>query len=209
VKGKRSCPARGGSLICSRCCGANRVTSIHCPSDCIYLHGAHDPKWSSESQEKESARFFARMVDLGEGPAEFCILLHYLLAMAKNPLWGLDDGELREALVSAASTLETRLKGILYSHPTERSYLQPAADWLVRLIGSRRELSEAPPISDAESVAVLRTLAASVEEHVRNDGRERYLSKAERLLSKAGVEAPPLALPGDLEEPPPRLIVTP
>lgn len=36
-KGKRPCPALGGS-ICSACCGAYRLCRISCPSHCSYLN---------------------------------------------------------------------------------------------------------------------------------------------------------------------------
>lgn len=209
VKGKRSCPARAGALICSRCCGANRVVAIRCPSDCVYLHGTHDPKWSSESQEKESGRFFARVLALDERPAQFYLFLHYLLALSRNPLSGLDDRELVEVAAAAASTLETRAKGVLYTHPTERLHLKQAAEWLVRLVASRENIPSAPEVSDDEAAVVLRSLASGVEEHAQEQGRERYLSKLERLFSKSRAGAPPLSLPEGLEEPPERLIVTP
>jgi hypothetical protein len=37
-KGKRACPALGGS-ICSLCCGRHRLVTIACPSDCSWLGG--------------------------------------------------------------------------------------------------------------------------------------------------------------------------
>lgn len=37
-KGKRACPALGGS-ICSQCCGQHRLQAIRCPSDCAFLGG--------------------------------------------------------------------------------------------------------------------------------------------------------------------------
>lgn len=40
-KGRRSCPALGGS-ICSQCCGEHRVTRISCPPDCPYLDTGND-----------------------------------------------------------------------------------------------------------------------------------------------------------------------
>src|SRR5438094_9292914 len=40
-KGKRSCPALNG-LICSICCGENRLTKIACPADCPYLEAGTD-----------------------------------------------------------------------------------------------------------------------------------------------------------------------
>ena len=36
AKGKRACPALG-TLICSRCCGEQRLIRIECPPDCKYL----------------------------------------------------------------------------------------------------------------------------------------------------------------------------
>ena len=209
VKGKRSCPARAGALICSRCCGANRVVSIRCPPDCIYLHGNHDPKWASESQEKESARFFARALTLDERAAQFYLFLHYLLALSRNPLSGLDDRELGEVVAAAASTLETRAKGVLYNHPTERLHLQKAAEWLSRLVASREKIPSAPEVPDEEVAVALRAIVEGIEEHQREQGRERYLSKLERLFSKSGAGGPPLTLPEGLDEPPSRLIVTP
>jgi hypothetical protein len=58
-------------------------------------------------------------------------------------------------------------------------------------------------------VVALRALASGVEEHAREQGRERFLSKLERLLSKSAASGPPLTLPEGLDEPPSRLIVTP
>jgi hypothetical protein len=185
------------------------MVSIHCPSDCIYLHGTHDPKWSSESQEKESGRFFARVAGLEERPARFYLFFHYLLALTRNPLSGLDDRDLAEVTASAASTLETRAKGVLYSHPTERPHLQNAAEWLVRLVASREKVPSAPEVSDEDAAVALRALVESIEEHQREHGRERYLSKLERLFSRSRVEGPEPTLPEGLDEPPSRLIVSP
>ena len=209
VKGKRRCPARAGALICSRCCGANRVVSIHCPPDCIYLHGTHDPKWSSESEEKESARFFARALAIGESPAQFYLFLHYLLALSRNPLSGLDDRELGEVVATAASTLETRARGVLYSHPTERLHLQPASEWLSRLVTSREKIPGAPSVSDEEAVVALRALVEGIEANTQEGVRERYLTMVERMISKFWAGGPPPTLPEGLDEPPKQLIVIP
>ena len=65
VRGKRVCPARGGALICSRCCGTKRQVEIQCPSDCAYLHGA-DPSFRPDSQKREAARFLSRLKELLE-----------------------------------------------------------------------------------------------------------------------------------------------
>jgi hypothetical protein len=51
-KGKRSCPALGGT-ICSQCCGEHRLLRIACPSDCEYLDT------SSDYQQKRAGEQFA------------------------------------------------------------------------------------------------------------------------------------------------------
>ena len=40
-RGKRSCPALNG-LICSACCGENRLVKINCPADCPHLEVGTD-----------------------------------------------------------------------------------------------------------------------------------------------------------------------
>jgi hypothetical protein len=185
------------------------MVSIRCPSDCVYLHGTHDSKWTSESEEKEFARFFTRVAGLEERPSQFFWFLQYVLAHSKSPLSELEDAELAEVAATAASTLETRAKGVLYSHPTERLHLQPAAGWLTRLVLSRKMIPEAPSVADEETVAALRALVESVEDHSREKGRERYLAKLQRFFARSGAPATPIKLPADLDEPPQQLIVTP
>jgi hypothetical protein len=185
------------------------VVSIRCPPDCVYLHGTHDPKWSAESREKESARFFARALALEERPAQFYLFLHFVLALTRNPLSGLDDGELREVASAVASTLETRAKGVVYTHSTERLHLQSAADWLGRLIAAREKMPEAPVVSDEDTAVAMRALVEGVDEHLREGGRERYLSKLQRLFAKSGGGSGSLTLPEGLDEPPKSLIVAP
>lgn len=51
-KGKRPCPALGGS-ICSQCCGEHRIVRVTCPPDCSYLDA------NSEYQQKRTGDRFA------------------------------------------------------------------------------------------------------------------------------------------------------
>lgn len=51
-KGKRPCPALGGS-ICSQCCGEHRIVRVACPPDCSYLDR------NSEYQQKRIGDRFA------------------------------------------------------------------------------------------------------------------------------------------------------
>ncbi len=52
-KGKRPCPALGG-LICTLCCGEQRMVRIACPADCAYLDS------STEYQQKRLAERFGQ-----------------------------------------------------------------------------------------------------------------------------------------------------
>ncbi|MFM8552887.1 MAG: hypothetical protein ACKOCD_11370 [Nitrospiraceae bacterium] len=51
-KGKRPCPALGGS-ICSQCCGEHRIVRVACQPDCSYLDA------NSEYQQKRTGDRFA------------------------------------------------------------------------------------------------------------------------------------------------------
>jgi hypothetical protein len=209
VKGKRACPARGGELICSRCCGSKRRIEIPCPADCSYLHGAHDAKWLSKSQEKEQDRFLASLVSLEEPQAQFYLFLHHLLVSTANPLSSLSDRDLIEVLTTATKTLETRAKGVLYSHQTTSPHLQSATEWLLKLVSARKKIEAAPDVSDGDVAVAVGGFAASAEKHAKEAGKERYLEMIQRLLSIAFAERPALALPEELDEPPASLIVSP
>jgi hypothetical protein len=207
VKGKRSCPARGGDLICSRCCGTKRRVQIRCPADCPYLHGGNDRHWVSDVQAKEAARFFGVLVGLEERPAAFFTFLHRAIAANQTPLAPLEDRDLEEVVRTATRTLETLAKGVLYSHAAARPNLQSAADWLVRLVGSRKKIGGAPDVSDQEALLALQAFASAVQAHsAAPAARERYLEMVSRLVKEASPRE--MMLPDGLDEPK-HLIVPP
>jgi hypothetical protein len=209
VKGKRICPARGGELICPRCCGSKRRVEIHCPPSCRYLHGTHDSKWTSQNQEREAARFFASFLSLSDEAARFYVFLHQLLTKTSSPLSQLGDVELSEVLGATAKTLETLAKGVLYRHHASSPHLEPASDWLFRVVTARKNIESAPEASDASVLEAMVALHSAVDEHGRAGAKERYLDAARRLLADSLREAPPLHLPDGLDEPPSRLVVPP
>jgi hypothetical protein len=69
-KGKRPCPALGGS-ICSQCCGEHRMTRITCPLDCVYLdaNSAYQQKRAGERFSLERRDFYKTLFELGGDPA--------------------------------------------------------------------------------------------------------------------------------------------
>ncbi|MDH5700205.1 MAG: hypothetical protein OEZ41_09625 [Nitrospirota bacterium] len=65
-KGKRTCPALGG-MICSQCCGTNRITNISCPTSCIFLESNDDyqQKRVGNRFELERRTFYRQLLDVG------------------------------------------------------------------------------------------------------------------------------------------------
>lgn len=65
-KGKRPCPALGGT-ICSLCCGEHRMSRISCPMECVYLDSGSEYQRKRLSEEFSPARraFYQEMGDLG------------------------------------------------------------------------------------------------------------------------------------------------
>lgn len=198
VKGKRVCPARGGELICSRCCGTKRRVEIRCPEDCVYLHGA-DANWTSEARQKEDARFLSHFLRLEERAVAFAVFIHHLVLQAARPLRALGEGDLVVVLEAATSTLETRAKGVLYSHQTQAPHLQPLADWLARTLSERGDIAAAPEASDEDVVAALHAVVAAAKDHAsRGPERDRYFDVAERVLRESLSNAPAVELPDEL-----------
>src|SRR2546428_4831624 len=67
-KGKRSCPALNG-LICSTCCGENRLTKIACPADCPYLEAGTDYQRQrvGELFRQDRRRVYREIFEIGGG----------------------------------------------------------------------------------------------------------------------------------------------
>src|SRR3989441_9614535 len=65
-KGKRSCPALNG-LICSTCCGENRLTKIACPADCPYLEAGTDYQRQrvGELFRQDRRRVYREVIEVG------------------------------------------------------------------------------------------------------------------------------------------------
>ena len=65
-KGKRPCPALGGT-ICSLCCGEHRMSRISCPMECVYLDSGSEYQRKRLSEEFSPARraFYQEIGDLG------------------------------------------------------------------------------------------------------------------------------------------------
>ena len=182
---------------------------IQCPSDCTYLKGA-DAGWQSATRQKEEARFISCFLQLNEAQLLFSLFVHHLIFSAGAGFATLSDSELEDVLRTARKTLDTRAKGIVYSHHAQWPGLEKLADWLAKLLSERAQIKSAPQASDADIVQVLRTIELAVATHAAQGGkRGGYLELAGQVFASSLEEAPPLELPSELDEPPSGLIVTP
>ncbi len=59
-KGKRNCPALGGT-ICAQCCGSNKEKEIDCPTDCFFLEKSK--KYFSDRQDSQKITDFDREME--------------------------------------------------------------------------------------------------------------------------------------------------
>jgi len=117
-KPKRSCPALG-ARICTVCCATKRQVEIDCPSDCVYLSSAraHPPAVVQRRQERDVSFILPIASELTD--TQYRLLLLFQSATVKHAeaaLPKLRDKDIAEAAATAASTLETARKGIIYEH---------------------------------------------------------------------------------------------
>lgn len=97
-KGLRRCPALAGP-ICPRCCGANRLVRIACPTACPH-RAAHE----AFQREKQGVRYrevlALQNADLREREDDFRLLLAVadLVERAAERIPGLSDGDVARSL---------------------------------------------------------------------------------------------------------------
>src|SRR3989449_3331870 len=92
-KGKRSCPALNG-LICSTCCGENRLTKIACPADCPYLEAGTDYQRQrvGELFRQDRRRVYREVIEVGGEKAAglFNLIEIVCVSYFHNKPFGLD-----------------------------------------------------------------------------------------------------------------------
>jgi len=191
-RGRRACPAKG-EVICSQCCGQKRRVEIDCPTDCVYLSGAHAGAWEGRVKERERDR--RRLAPFLEGLSEaqgrlvLVALFGASAVRARRP--DLDDRLLKEAVTALRKTLETRGKGILYEHPAGDARAQGLARELAGLYEARDAGGALQAPADRDLARALLALERSIEATIAEDGGPHaFLDTAARL---AGRLAPPPA----------------
>jgi hypothetical protein len=101
-KGKRTCPALGG-MICSHCCGTNRITNISCPASCEFLEANDDyqQKRVGSRFELERRAFYRQLLDVGgERATEIFYVFEALAYRFFQDRRGAQDAEVLEGLRS-------------------------------------------------------------------------------------------------------------
>ena len=140
------------------------------------------------------------------------LFTHHLMLTGPARFARLRDAELQTVIDTALKTMETRAKGIVYSHPAGTPHLDKVADWLARVLSERRSIHAAPEASDSDVRTVLEAISHAIRDHDAREPQTGYLETAEQVLQSSLGGAPAIELPdtiGAVDEPPPDLIVSP
>lgn len=131
---RRSCPALR-TAICSVCCARERAIELACPESCSYLRDA----LIQASQRDAELRMKDQALDRAiAGTAQRALPLVFVVQGAildafrgakGEPMRGLKDSEILEAVDNAIKNLETEDSGLIYEH-----HAPPRVDALSRAI---------------------------------------------------------------------------
>jgi len=121
-KGKRSCPALNG-LICSTCCGENRLTKIACPADCPYLEAGTDYQRQrvGELFRHDRRRVYREVFEIGGEKAAGLFNLIEIVCFSyfhNKPSWL--DGE----VIAALEFIRRLLSPLHFPAPTVPAFSQ-------------------------------------------------------------------------------------
>jgi hypothetical protein len=187
-KGKRACPARG-EAICSQCCGTKRLVEIDCPSDCLYLTGAHAPGWEGRAadRQRDERRLGPYVGELSEKQAHLVLIALAGLGALRARHGHLDDTLVREAVVAVRKTAETRDRGVLYEHPPGDARADALVQELAGVFEARGEDGILHRPADRDLVAALRALEKALTGTIREgEGPHAFLDSAARLVARLG-----------------------
>ena len=191
-KGRRACPAKGAA-ICSACCGSKRRVDIDCPSDCVWLEGAHAGSWEGRETERrrDARRFAPHLQRLSREQTDLFFLALVGLGAMRGRRRDLDDTLLAAAVGALRKTVDTRQKGILYEHPAEDLRAQGLVQELRGLFEGRDEREQPVAPDDRDLGPVLAALEDVLTEVRRTgDGRTAFLDTARRLVGTPTASAP-------------------
>ena len=186
---KRSCPALGQS-ICAVCCGTKRLVEIRCPDSCGYLAAArrHPPASVQRQHELDVALLLPALSGFTDRQSRFFFLFQSIVARhPQDALRPLVDADIAEAAASAAATLETAARGVIYAQTPASLNAQELSSALGRAFEEIAEQVKGPrsPL-ERDAARALR----GIEEAARRigpivqDARAGYLSLVGRVLGQ-------------------------
>ncbi len=201
-KGRRQCPALG-QQICPICCGTKRLTEIDCPDTCPHLGTAraHPAAVVRKQQERDVASIMPAIQHLTERQYQLFFLYQTLIARHKpDGLGRLLDIDVAEAAATAAATLETAARGVIYEHTAPSLPAQRLSGELRALLTEMREAGAT--VSDREAAIVLRAIAEGARPAAGADqAGTSYLELMSRILQMNRAAKAAGAQPGGPEPP--------
>jgi hypothetical protein len=192
-KGRRTCPAKGAA-ICSACCGSKRRVEIDCPSDCVWLEGAHDGGWEGRETERrrDARRVGPHLQRLSRAQADLFFLALVGLAAMRARRRDLDDALLGSAMAALRKTVDTRQRGILYDHQAEDLRAQGLVAELRGIFEAKDADGRATAPDDGDLGAVLAALEGALADVRREEtGPTAFLDTARRLVGAPAASAEP------------------
>ena len=196
-KPRRACPALRAD-ICPVCCGTKRLVAIQCPEDCAYLAASreHPAAPAVRRQQVDVAAVIHLMRDFNEWQMKLFLEAAAILINCQLPaLQRLQDQDVADAAAALAATLETSVKGVLYT-------FDPASAPAKHLTAAMRPLFETALASggtalERDAAIVLRRIEASARPPLGADPASRpFLDLLQRVIKargpgKAGDAEPP------------------
>jgi hypothetical protein len=164
---KRACPALDRQ-ICPICCGTKRLTEISCPPTCSYLSSAkaHPPAVAQRRQERDLRFVLPLLTELTESQYQLLLFFQGItLKHSESALPPLRDEDVAEAAGTAAATLETAGKGIIYQHQAASIPAQRLADAITAAVQElRNRAGGSYPSLERDATVALRQLARAASE---------------------------------------------
>lgn len=198
-KAKRNCPALH-KAICSVCCATKRLSEIDCPSDCVHLISAmnHPAAPLRRQQEADAAVLLPSIRELTERQYQLFFLFQHVIAQTRPEGFArVTDADVADAAATAAGTLETAARGIIYEQSPQSPAARALADGFRALLAQIRQQGAA--IFDREAAIALRAIEAGARTVGGQTGGadSAYLELMARLLQvkKAPPDAQPSASP--------------
>jgi hypothetical protein len=182
-KGRRECPALGGT-ICAICCGTKRLVEIQCPPTCGYLASAreHPAAVVRRQQERDVAALLPAIRHLTERQYQLFFLFQTLVSRhVPDDFTQLTDDDIADAAGTYAATLETAARGVIYEHPPQSRVAQRLVSEMQTMMAEMKQ--QGATVYDREAAIVLRAIEQGARDtREAGGGDAAYLELVLRLL---------------------------